>query len=154
NQTTVQLWHPLDQDTADVLAWRDWLLEHEVRQPFKQAHREIYCLTDAERQTRVYSNRFAAHILKQHQFKALCVARGWKYKPLAGYDEVEEPARLSLPAWNLRAEFRIGLAGEVGDEMTDASVYLYVATDQVCFYAPDHAPDGDVDPIPLDSVPP
>lgn len=42
------------------------------------AHREIYVLTDAERTTRVYSNRFAAHIVRQHQFNALCAARGWK----------------------------------------------------------------------------
>jgi hypothetical protein len=149
DQTTVELWHPFDQDTADVLAWRACLEEHEVRQPFKQAHREIYCLTDAERQTRVYSNRFAAHILKQHQFNALGVARGWKYKPLAGYDEVEATARLELPAWNLRAEFGINLAGEVGDEMTDASVYLYVATDQVRFYQL-----GGPEWMPLDQVPP
>jgi hypothetical protein len=149
DQTTVQLWHPLDQDTADVLAWRAWLEDHEVCQPFKQAHREIYSLTDAECQTRVYSNRFAAHILKQYQFNALCVARGWKYKPLAGFDEVEETARLEVPAWNLRAEFWIGLAGEVGDEMTDASVYLYVATDQVRFYKL-----GEAEGMPLDQVPP
>jgi hypothetical protein len=149
DQTTVQLWHPLDQDTADVLAWRAWLEDREVRQPFKQAHREIYCLTDAERQTRVYSNRFAAHILKQHQFNALCVARSWKYNPLAGFDEVEETARLELPAWNLRAEFSVDLAGEVGHEMTDASVYLYVATDQVRFYQL-----GEPEWMPLDQVPP
>jgi hypothetical protein len=156
DQTTVELWHPFDEDSADVLAWRAWLEEHEIRQPFKQAHREIYCLTDAERQTRVYSNRFAAHILKQHQFNALGVARGWKYKPLAGYDEVEETARLELPAWNLRAEFWIGLASEVGNEMTDASVYLYVATDQVRFFAtmPEQPPDRDADPMPLEMVPP
>ncbi len=29
-------------------------------------------LTDAERATRTDSNRFAAHILKQHQFNSLC----------------------------------------------------------------------------------
>ena len=43
-----------------------------MTQPIKQAHREIYLLTDAERQTQSYSNRFAAHILRQHQFTALC----------------------------------------------------------------------------------
>ena len=36
----------------EVLAWREWLERHEVRQPFKQAHREVYLLTDAERRTR------------------------------------------------------------------------------------------------------
>ncbi|MEW6252893.1 MAG: DUF4132 domain-containing protein, partial [Planctomycetota bacterium] len=74
----VELWHPLGEPVERVLAWRAWLEQHEVRQPFKQAHREVYLLTDAERQTATYSNRFAAHLLRQHQFNALCAARGWK----------------------------------------------------------------------------
>lgn len=62
-KTVVRLWHPLDSDTPDILAWRNWLEEHLVQQPFKQAHREIYPLTDAEENTETYSNRFAAHII-------------------------------------------------------------------------------------------
>lgn len=74
SNTTVRLWHPLEEtDTEQVTAWRDWLLDHEIQQPFKQAHREVYILTDAERNTDVYSNRFAAHVLKQHQFNAYAV---------------------------------------------------------------------------------
>jgi len=43
----------------------------------------------------------------------------------------------------------INLASEVGEEMTDAAVYLYVATDQVRFYQ--MQTDG---PLPLAEVPP
>ncbi len=53
--TTVALWHPIGRTTDDVLAWRGWLEKREVIQPFKQAHREVYLLTDAERRTRTYS---------------------------------------------------------------------------------------------------
>src|SRR5262249_29418400 len=66
--TSVRLWHPIRSDVQTVLSWRCWLEDHGVQQPFKQAHREVYLLTDAERQTATFSNRFAAHILKQHQF--------------------------------------------------------------------------------------
>jgi len=156
NKSVVTLWHPMDHRPEEVLEWRTWLENHEVVQPFKQAHREIYIVTDAERQTQVYSNRFAAHILKQHQFNALALARGWKYKPLAGWDEVESTATLDLPEWNLRAEFWISLAGEVGQDQTDASVYLYVATDQVRFYG--GSANGSAEcagqPLPLADVPP
>src|SRR5207237_6917075 len=76
-ETGVRLWHPIGFDPEEVQRWRLWLEEHEVTQPFKQAHREIYILTDAELGTGSYSNRFAAHILKQHQFRALCEQRGW-----------------------------------------------------------------------------
>jgi hypothetical protein len=33
-----------------------------------------------DRQTATYSNRFATHIICQHQFLALCHERGWRYQ--------------------------------------------------------------------------
>lgn len=136
-KTTVKLWHPLDEkDTARITAWRDWLVENEVRQPFKQAHREIYILTDAERNTGVYSNRFAAHVLKQHQFNALCLARGWKNKLRLLVDDEYPPAHLVLPSWNLRAEFWIEGAGDdYGTDTNEAGTFYYLTTDQVRFYS-------------------
>ena len=79
DQVTVTIWHPMQSAAEDVLQWRRWLEKHQISQPFKQAHREIYLLTDAERETAVYSNRFAAHIVRQHQLAALCQQRGWRY---------------------------------------------------------------------------
>ena len=133
--TRVELWHPMHEDPGEVLAWRDWLAELEIRQPFKQAHREVYLLTDAERATRTYSNRFAAHVLKQHQFNALCAARGWKKKLRLMVDDVYPPATRELPTWGLRAEFWIeGIGDNYGTDTTEAGTYLYLATDQVRFY--------------------
>jgi Domain of unknown function (DUF4132) len=134
--TTVRLWHPLDEsNTEQITDWRDWLMEHEVQQPFKQAHREIYLLTDAERNTGIYSNRFAAHILKQHQFNTLCGARGWKNTLRLMVDDEFPPATLSLPSWGLRAEFWIEGAGDdYGVDTNEAGTYLYLRTDQVRFY--------------------
>ena len=135
DSTSVELWHPMKEDPAEVLAWRDWLAELEIRQPFKQAHREVYLLTDAERTTRPYSNRFAAHVIKQHQFNALCAARGWKNKLRLMVDDEYPPATRELPAWGLRAEFWVeGLGDNDGADTTDAGTYLYLATDQVRFY--------------------
>ena len=48
----VSLWHPIESDVETVQGWRLWLEQHLVVQPFKQAHREVYLLTDAERETR------------------------------------------------------------------------------------------------------
>ena len=137
----MRLWHPLDEsDTSQVTAWRDWLIDHEVRQPFKQAHREIYILTDAERNTDVYSNRFAAHVLKQHQFNALCLTRGWKNKLRLLVDDEYPPAHLELSSWNLRAEYWIEGAGDdFGTDTNESGTFLYLITDQVRFYRTDAA---------------
>jgi Domain of unknown function (DUF4132) len=133
--TRVRLWHPLDEPIDRVLAWRTWLLDRQISQPFKQAHREIYLLTPAEENTGVYSNRFAAHIIKQHQFNALCGQRGWNNTLRLMVDDCYRPASLSLDRWNLRAEFWIeGIGDNYGVDTTEAGSYLYLATDQVRFY--------------------
>ena len=172
DSTRVELWHPIHEATEAVLRWRDWLSEHEVRQPFKQAHREVYVLTDAEVATRVYSNRFAAHIIRQHQFNALCAARGWRNKLRLMVDDEYPPATRLLPKLNLRAEFWVeGIGENYGTDTNDAGTYYYLTTDQVRFYpmeAPQHyahAGGGGyhvgvygqvapVAPLALDQVPP
>jgi hypothetical protein len=149
--TSVELWHPLSETTADVMRWRDLLVKHELQQPFKQAHREIYLLTDAERATHVYSNRFAAHVIKQHQFHALANARGWKNKLRLMVDDFFPPATREMPAWAMRAEFWIeGIGENYEQDATAAGTFLYLSTDQVRFYGI----DADSDPVTLERVPP
>jgi hypothetical protein len=169
DSAVVEVWHPISASTEVVLAWRQWLAAHEVQQPFKQAHREIYPLTDAERATRTYSNRYAAHILRQHQFHALCGARGWKNALRLMVDSELPPATRQLPQWGLRAEFWVEGIGDVHDT-NETGTYLYLTTDQVRFYRSDalqtkaHARGGgystprrnnrgNAEPVPLDQVP-
>jgi Domain of unknown function (DUF4132) len=126
----VTLWHPLHSDPLQVLAWRTRIVELGITQPIKQAHREIYVLTDAERQTRTYSNRFAAHILRQHQFRALCQARGWSYDLMGGWDGWNVPTR-QLPKHNLAVEYHVDVVDD--GQHSDAYVSLHLASDQVRF---------------------
>ena len=131
----VRLWHPIHAETDAVMAWRDRLASLQITQPFKQAHREVYLLTDAERNTDTYSNRFAAHVVRQHQFNALCAARGWRNQLRLMVDDSYEPPRRELPAHGLRAEFWVeGIGDDYGTDTTDSGSYLRLATDQVRFY--------------------
>ncbi|HXJ56287.1 MAG TPA: DUF4132 domain-containing protein [Verrucomicrobiae bacterium] len=130
-KTRVRLWHPLGQNVKAVAQWRQWFETHQISQPFKQVHREIYILTDAERQTGTYSNRFAAHLIRQHQFAALTKERGWTYRLQGDFDSHNVPTLL-LPGWDLAVEFWTEAPG--GREQTSASgIYLYLSTDQVRF---------------------
>ena len=136
--TTVRLWHPLDSNPATVEAWREFLFTNEIRQPFKQAHREVYVLTDAELRTETHSNRFAAHILRQHQMAALMRNRGWKYALMGGFDFHNTPT-MPIPDSNLRVQFWVDVPPFVyeGDEhMTASGTAAYISTDQVCFVDP------------------
>jgi hypothetical protein len=160
-ETKVQLWHPLQSDPQTILSWRCWLEDHHVVQPFKQAHREVYILTPAEEQTESYSNRFAAHVIRQHQFASLCRERGWRYRLMgSGFDGHNVPT-LEVPARRLRAEFWVDIAeGNAGtdprqasDQVSGSGINVYLFTDQVRFYQ-DGAPVrlADVPPVVLSEV--
>ncbi|HSU16830.1 DUF4132 domain-containing protein [Longimicrobium sp.] len=144
--TMAGLWHPVAAAPEDARAWRAWLDRHAVTQPFKQAHRETYRLTPAEEETFTYSNRFAAHVLRQHQMAALAKSRGWQSAMMGEYDGGMWPT-LRIPGHaGLTAEFWIeGVEGEA--MMAHSGVAMYVATDSVRFFR-----DGV--PLPLEQVPP
>jgi hypothetical protein len=148
--TAVRVWHPIGKPVEEVLAWREFLTSRQVRQPLKQAYREVYLLTDAEVNTRTYSNRMAAHILRQHQFNALAKLRGWKYSLLGCYDGggYHQAAEMNLPGYHLKAEFWVN---EVNADhaFNDTGIWHYVSTDQVRFCRPDGRT-----PLPLTEIPP
>ncbi len=168
-EDSVRLWHPIEVDRDEVMAWRRFFEDRRIRQPFKQAHREVYLLTDAERRTGIYSNRFAAHIIRQHQFSTLCGVRNWKNKLRLMVDDEYPPATRRVRAFELRAEFWVEGAGdEFGRDTNESGAYLHLATDQVRFYRDGtaqvtaHAAGGGygpawreapTDPLPLEQIP-
>ena len=98
----------------------------------------------------MYSNRFAAHIIRQHQFAKLCTARGWKYQ-LAGYwSDARQWAARELPEWGLRAEFWVDVIDDQETE-SERGIARYLTTDQVRFHLLDD-PGSDA-PVPVDEVP-
>ena len=152
DDTDVRLWHPVRAGAEDIRAWRRLLIGRQVVQPVKQAFREIYVLTPAEEATRDYSNRFAGHIFRQEQARALLKGRSWKPVPLAPWDngidhgiarrEYAQPGRQAV-----RAEFFFDEAD--GDDLTRNGLFRFCASDQVRFFDP-----ADGEAVPLASVPP
>ena len=131
SQQTARLWHPVFSDVNTILHWRCWLEDRGICQPFKQAHREVYLLTDAERQTRIYSNRFAAHILRQHPFAALCEQRGWEYRVMGQWDSHNTPT-LELPQFGLCAQYDVDFPQDES-EVSSHMVYLLIRTGALRF---------------------
>ncbi|MET8308249.1 DUF4132 domain-containing protein [Micromonospora sp. NPDC005173] len=139
---TVRLWHPVE-DPAAVLSWREFLARHAITQPFKQAHREQYLLTDAERTTGTYSNRFAAHIVRQHRLNALLSRRGWSHVRHRNDGASYEVPWLALPDWEMRAELSIAGMEDRGDDL----MFDTMSTDQLRITREDRTP------VPLEQVP-
>ena len=144
--TRVRLWHPMQADAAQVLAWRQRLTKLDISQPFKQAHREIYVLTDAERATHTYSNRFAAHIVDQHRFRALGQARGWNCPAYGGWDGGDVFPHKKVAERALQIEFWVE---PIESSMDQGSFkFQYLSTDQVRFTT------AAGEPIPLERIDP
>jgi hypothetical protein len=145
---TVELWHPVLATTDEILGWRTRLLTEARRQPLKQAFRELYLLTPAELATGTYSNRFASHVIRQVQARALMKGRGWKPVALAWWDDGIDHgvARRTYDAHGLRAEF---FYDPILDVEPVGELYPWVSTDQVAFF------DVTTDQrVPLHDVPP
>ncbi|MBB3696026.1 DUF4132 domain-containing protein [Flammeovirga yaeyamensis] len=139
NNTTVKLWHPVHVEEDNILQWRTKMIDLEWKQPIKQAFRELYLLTDAELSTKSYSNRMAAHIIKQHQFNALSSLRDWKYSLMGAFDDGIDADMASkyLPEYGLTAQFFIDEIVS-DDDFNDTGIWLHVATDQVKFINKDN----------------
>jgi hypothetical protein len=144
-EKSVRLWHPISSPIETILHWRCWLEDHAIRQPFKQAHREVYLVTDAERQTGAYSNRFAGHVLRQHVFAALCEQRGWTYRLMGQWDSHNTPT-LELPQFGLQVQYEVDFPRDES-EVSGHYVYLLIRTGSVRFIS------GPA-PRSLESVPP
>ena len=113
-EARVRLWHPALAAPDEVVRWRDHIGAAEVRQPFKQAFREVYPLTPAEVASRMSSQRFAAHILRYRQANALMRTRGWAATYLGAWDQghrTEAAKELGGGEW--RAMLVHEVAGEV-----------------------------------------
>lgn len=121
---SLSLWHPIHASADSVMKWRQILQKYKIAQPIKQAYREVYILTEAEANTRTYSNRFAAHILKNYQFGALCKLRNWK-----GFNQFHGGGtpELTIKNHKIKVQYYVDFA-----HYDNSGQYL--TTDQVRFY--------------------
>ena len=119
----VRLWHPVHPNPAApevVLQWRRFLDAQQIVQPFSQAHREIYLLTEEEKQAGTYSTRFAAQILRHYHFDKQMEKWRWKYDSSTS----ELRALRLLPSHALRVEWNLERTDNEGLFMEPVAISL------------------------------
>lgn len=130
--------HPVDFIAdGSWVSWQERLFAAGRRQPFKQAFRELYVLTEEEGKAGPFSQRYDGHQLQPRQALALLRARGWVTS-----HETGEAARV-FHRHNLVA--RVGFANGF---LTPADADLPMI-DGICFTRRGESPAQ-----PLESVPP
>ncbi|NRQ33802.1 DUF4132 domain-containing protein [Nonomuraea sp. NN258] len=148
--TPVKLWHPILDSAEGVRGWRDHLLERGVRQPFKQAFREVYLITPAEESARTRSERFSGHFVRYGQAKALLEQRGWSGLSIGHWDYEcggdQGSAVKTLAGW--QASWSMCVASD--PERDDWGTASCAATEAIRFShadLPGDAPLTDVPPL-------
>lgn len=128
SDTLVSLWHPLLSNGNDRDAWRNYIWENAIVQPFRQVFREVYVESPKK------SNQLNVDGLyvRQHQFRALLLSRGWRYQ-LRGSFESD-----STPVLKLRG----GISCEIGISGTsvassDAGISLAIKLAKIRFLQQD-----------------
>jgi hypothetical protein len=92
---------------VDLLASGQWpafqreCIEKQLTQPFKQAFRELYIPTDAERESRDHSSRYEGNQIQPKQGSALMAGRGWINVPDEGFRKTFHSENISVWAWFL-----------------------------------------------------
>ncbi|MEV0830339.1 DUF4132 domain-containing protein [Nonomuraea rubra] len=141
----VRLWHPARAAAGEVARWREAVTEGRVRQPFKQAFREVYPLTPAEEETAAYSNRYAAHIVDYRRLYAMFRSRNWESRMLGPWDGGDTDAATRVLA---EGRWRVSFHHDyLYDEPGE-----YASTDQVRFHR--RGDEGAWRETPLAEVPP
>lgn len=86
--------HPVDFDgTKEWEKWQKLIFKNKIVQPFKQVFRELYSISEDEKNEVTQSRRFAGHQVRQRQAAALFRNRGWTvtfegdvYKRVSNYN--------------------------------------------------------------------
>lgn len=148
-QSALRLAHPFDLFGAGQLAeWQRALVQQRIVQPFRQAFRELYVLTPAERTTRTFSNRFAGHVVEPRRAARLLGGRGWRLDAEGEFSVPEKP----FPAAGLRACFDFADIGHFFtelDQITSDAVYF------MPLERPRYWNRREEDPrLPLENIPP
>jgi hypothetical protein len=113
----VRIAHPVHMLGASVLpALQQAVVEARIMQPFKQVFRELYLLTQAEREAVTVSNRFARHSFRGAVAAKLLTTRGWT---IEGGSIVS--VTKALRAHGLSAELALESVGRYFSEL-DANV--------------------------------
>ncbi|THJ09189.1 DUF4132 domain-containing protein, partial [Nocardioides sp.] len=125
----VRIAHP-----HDLLASGEWPeLQHVLfaarrRQPFRQAFRELYVLTEAERTDHGLSRRYAGHQVQARQAAGLFRSRGWVADFEAGFAKTFHAEKISAVATLLNGW---GSPTEVEDGQLDLIAFQRAGSSQL-----------------------
>jgi hypothetical protein len=144
----VRLLHPVTLTAGELEQLRLLATSRGIRQPVRQLWRETYRLTPAERETGLFSDRYAGHVLRFKQLYGLARRRGWGGGFLAGHCDGGDDAvaRRDYPAAGLRGSWSM-------DQIEDGSheIAVELCTSGRLVFSP--LDDMERTPVPLADVP-
>ncbi|WP_071870756.1 DUF4132 domain-containing protein [Atopomonas hussainii] len=145
----VTLWHPVQAEPQEVLAWRERIAQSKLVQPIRQAYREIYVSSCAEGEPDAVLQKFSGHLLRQFQLNALLQERGWSYSLQGAWDGDNNPLK-ELANWGVGVEFEVVPKKEFLSAVGTTGAYAYLESGGFGF----HSLRGECKRLALSEVPP
>lgn len=124
NKTLVSLWHPVLADVNTRTAWRNYIWKNAISQPFRQAFREVYVECLGKNSPLSVNGLY----VRQNQFRALLLSKGWRYQLRGSFDSD------CLPELYLKEETicQIDITGE-SKSTSGAGIFLAVELGDIQF---------------------
>lgn len=96
NKSKLRIAHSVDLFENGWVKWQDYIMEKEIKQPFKQVFRELYTLTDDEIKNDGYTNRFAGYQVSGRQALGVLSSRNWIINESDGFEKVNHEHNLRI----------------------------------------------------------
>lgn len=94
---TLRIVHPTRLLANNIWAdWQNYIMEHEIVQPFKQVFREVYVMTAEEKVNDGYTNRFAGYQIEPKQTYGLLKSRDWVVNDYDGFEKINHSHDLRI----------------------------------------------------------
>lgn len=104
-EALVRLWHPVDAEQSEVLAWQGRLVMTGVQQLVRQVDRETFRPLETDRGLAA-DRRFAGRVVDHGRLRAILRQRGWAAPFVGSWDQGEEATAWRAFDDGLRAELR------------------------------------------------
>ncbi|HET7727779.1 MAG TPA: DUF4132 domain-containing protein [Candidatus Limnocylindrales bacterium] len=151
--TLVRLWHPVDADPADVMAWQGQLVTATVQQPVRQVDRERFRPLEADLGLAA-DRRFAGRVVDHGKLRAILRQRGWATPFVGSWDQGEEATAWRAFDDGLRAELHYQAVERLATGERHERVRLVAVRFVHAPAAAPAAPAATAIPVRLEDVPP
>ncbi len=101
SKASLRIAHAIDLLESDTWScWQDYIISHEILQPFKQVFREVYVPTEDELKETGKSYRFAGYQIEKGRAMGILKTRSWLINDSQGFEKINHKSNLRIELYS------------------------------------------------------